>query len=299
MSNRISLEQALQAYRVMNAPAKFSWKKHWAQETFSSPDLLSCSEDEQQQFIKRLQECTVTICKGATTKVGRPVTLESVFDLLIDPNNRNIKKTDRYTVYGSSNGNRPVGDEAYDIWNGFQIIDIDIKDETRAKKLKYHIFKALHKCNWFMGVALSSSGMGLHVYTKITVPEDVDLPTMPGYNGANKLTDNHKRKVLYKTNFRHKFSFVYMACLSALEELEVDKTALESALSDAQKRITDLESQIETLTVDSAELILTIYEYMTGEKTADISKAMELVSTQLGITVTNPSTGLEGNVKQP
>ena len=236
MSNRISLEQALQAYRVMNAPAKFSWKKHWAQETFSSPDLLSCSEDEQQQFIKRLQECTVTICKGATTKVGRPVTLESVFDLLIDPNNRNIKKTDRYTVYGSSNGNRPVGDEAYDIWNGFQIIDIDIKDETRAKKLKYHIFKALHKCNWFMGVALSSSGMGLHVYTKITVPEDVDLPTMPGYNGANKLTDNHKRKVLYKTNFRHKFSFVYMACLSALEELEVDKTDLFKWLDRAMEK---------------------------------------------------------------
>jgi hypothetical protein len=38
---------------------------------------------------------------------------------------------------------------------------------------------------------------------------------------------------------------------------------------------------------------------MTGESTTDISKAMDLVSSQLGITVTNPSTGLEGNVKQP
>ena len=35
------------------------------------------------------------------------------------------------------------------------------------------------------------------------------------------------------------------------------------------------------------------------ESTRQITKAMELVSTQLGITVTNPSTGLEGNVKQP
>ena len=52
---KISLEQSLKAYRVMHAPAKFSWKQHYANETFSSPDMLSCTEDEQIQFKKRLE----------------------------------------------------------------------------------------------------------------------------------------------------------------------------------------------------------------------------------------------------
>ena len=48
--NKISLEQSLKAYQVMHAPSKFSWKQHWAQEKFSSPDMLSCTIDEQEQF---------------------------------------------------------------------------------------------------------------------------------------------------------------------------------------------------------------------------------------------------------
>lgn len=91
----------------------------------------------------------------------------------------------------------------------------------------------------------------------------------------------------------------YNELLDKYKKLDGDKTALANSLAEAQKRIAELESQIETTTVETAELILTIYEYMTGESTADISKAMDLVSSQLGITVTNPSTGLEGNVKQP
>ena len=91
----------------------------------------------------------------------------------------------------------------------------------------------------------------------------------------------------------------YNELLDKYKKLDGDKTALANSLADAQKRIAELESQIETTTVETAELIFTIYEYMTGESIADISKAMDLVSSQLGITVTNPSTGLEGNVKQP
>lgn len=91
----------------------------------------------------------------------------------------------------------------------------------------------------------------------------------------------------------------YNALLEQYKKLDGDKTALANSLADAQKRIAELESQIETTTIETAELIFTIYEYMTGERTTDISKAMDLVSSQLGITVTNPSTGLEGNVKQP
>ncbi len=91
----------------------------------------------------------------------------------------------------------------------------------------------------------------------------------------------------------------YNTLLENYNKIDGEKTALAAELKKAQDEIASLKSQIESLTVDSAELILTIYEYMTGESTTDISKAMDLVSTQLGITVTNPSTGLEGNVKQP
>ena len=95
---------------------------------------------------------------------------------------------------------------------------MDIKDAGMAKKLKTKIFKALHKCNWFLGIAFSASGMGLHIYTKIAIPENVDVPVMEGYS-SQVLADTQKRKVLYLTNFRHKFSFVYIACLSAMDEL--------------------------------------------------------------------------------
>ena len=91
----------------------------------------------------------------------------------------------------------------------------------------------------------------------------------------------------------------YNKLLEDYEKLQGDKSGVDKALADAQKTISDLQSQIETTTVETAELIFTIYEYMTGESTTDIAKAMDLVSKQLGITVTNPSTGLEGNVKQP
>ena len=52
--NKISLEQSLKAYQVHHAPSKFSWKQHWAQEKFSSYDMLSCTEDEKEQLVKMI-----------------------------------------------------------------------------------------------------------------------------------------------------------------------------------------------------------------------------------------------------
>ena len=167
MNSKISLEKALKAYEVMHAPSKFSWKQHYAQEKFSSPDYLSCTEDEKEQFKKRLRECNITITKGIKSTNGSSGTLEDIVETLINPVNRNIKKIDRSVVYSTSDGSRPTGDIAYDKWNGFQVIDMDIKDKDMAKALKLRIFKALHKCNWFMGITYSASGLGLHIYTKI------------------------------------------------------------------------------------------------------------------------------------
>ena len=234
-NNKISLEQSLKAYQVMHAPSKFSWKQHWAQEKFSSPDMLSCSEDEQEQFKKRLKECQITLCTGIKALSGESVTLDVVVSTITNAANKNIPKTQRKAIFSTSNGVRPTGDAAYDIWNGFQVIDMDIKDAAMAKKLKTRLFKSLYKCNWFMGITYSASGMGLHIYTKIAIPETLDVPVMQGYS-SQSVTDTQKKKMLYLTNFRHKFSFVYIACLAAAEELGFKKEDLLKWLDKAMNK---------------------------------------------------------------
>lgn len=91
----------------------------------------------------------------------------------------------------------------------------------------------------------------------------------------------------------------YNKLVENYNKLDGEKSAIASQLVDAQNKIADLENQIENLTVNSAELIFNIYEYLTGEQTSDIETAMKYVSNTLGITTTTPSTGVEGNVKQP
>lgn len=209
-TQNISLEQSLQAYRVMNTPTKFSWKQHWAQETFSDDDFFKCSDSEQRQFIKRLRECQVTICDNIKQTSGNVCTLEDLLKILTDETNKHVTKINKKVIYSTSNGERPVGKKAFRLWNGFQVIDMDIKDADLANKLKRHIFYKLHTCNWFMGVALSSSGKGLHVYTKISIPQESD-------------SDDYKKKLLYLTNFRHKYSFVYIATMSAIDILGFTK----------------------------------------------------------------------------
>lgn len=205
MSKNISLEKSLLAYKVMHTPTEFSWKQYWAKETFKNDELFKCSEEEQKQFQARLEECYLTLMPSikATTN-GRIITLKDLIDIITDPRNKDIKKIDRKVVYTSANGERPIGQQAYDMWGGFQVIDMDIKNEEYAKCFKRQIFERLKKYNWFLGVALSSSGKGLHIYTKIQIPES---------NNGDRL----KNKILYLTNFRHKYSFVYLACLKIIE----------------------------------------------------------------------------------
>ena len=200
-----NLDKALQSYRVMHTPPEYSWKQHWVSEKFSSPDYYKCTVDERKQFIKRLDECKVTICDNIKMTQGSTASLIDLVSNIVNVKNKGVKKTDRRVVYSSSNGQRPIGQNAYDIWDGFQVIDMDIKDADLSMKLKERLFKRLIKYNWFLGVAMSSSGKGLHIYTKIQI--------------AQSDSQNIKRKLLYLANFRHKYSFVYLACLSIGDEL--------------------------------------------------------------------------------
>ena len=206
----ITLEQSLQAYRIMHQPGKLSWKQHWANETFSNDDMLSCNEWEQKQYKKRLKECSCTICSNIKQTQGTACTLVDLIDVLMSDSNANLYKQNRKVVYSTGNGERPVGKKAFELWNGFQVIDLDIKNEDMAIQLKTHIFKHLYKYNWFMGVALSSSHQGLHVYTKIAIPQSEE-------------NSSSKKKLLYLTNFRHKYSFVYLSLVSGMQEYGYSK----------------------------------------------------------------------------
>jgi hypothetical protein len=213
MAKDITLEQSLQAYRVMSTPTKLSWKQHWAQEVFSNDDYMLCDEDEKIQFTKRLKECQITICSNIKQHEGVSCTLKELVDTIISEDNKNCAKINRKVIYSTANGERPVGKKAFELWNGFQVIDMDIKDADLAQKLKEHIFKSLNKCNWFLGVTLSSSGKGLHIYTKILISE------------ADQ-KDIKRKKLLFLTNFRHKYSFVYIACLNVMEKYSFGKDDL-------------------------------------------------------------------------
>ena len=89
---------------------------------------------------------------------------------------------------------------------------MDIKDYNMARVLKEKIFERLKKYNWFLGVVLSSSQKGLHIYTKIQIPENE--------------TDWEKKRILFFSNFRHKYSFVYLACMKLQDELGFNRDQL-------------------------------------------------------------------------
>ena len=212
MTKNISLEQSLQAYRIMSTPTQLSWKQHWANEVFTNDSYIDCNEDEKKQFLKRLEESECTICDSIKHTKGVSKTLKNLLYIIQDTSNKGVSKINRKVVYSTSNGERPIGKKAFELWNGLQVIDMDIKDAKLASQLKQWIFDHLKKCNWFVGVVLSSSGKGLHIYTKITVPESE--------------SDEDKRRLLYLTNFRHKYSFVYIVCVNAMEKFGYTKDQL-------------------------------------------------------------------------
>ena len=202
-TEKYSLEKSLQAYRVLHTPTQFSVKQHWANETFEHDRYNECTEEEKAKCNEILSESKITYAQNIRSNNNCSIiTLKDLVDKLTDTQYKSINKQDRHVIYTSDNGERPIGKHAFDIWGGFQVIDMDIKDKEIAEYLKSRLFCRLKKYNWFLGVVTSSSGKGLHVYTKIQVPQDMDLS---------------KKKLLYLTNFRHKYSFVYLASIKALE----------------------------------------------------------------------------------
>ena len=200
-----SLNDALQQYRVLHTPVHLSIYQFYAKQKFSKANILECEPEERESWKERATTPSITIIDSIKGKVGRVASLYDLMETLIDPARANIVKERRSVVYSSCDGIRPIGSNAYDKWNGFQVIDMDIKNREYAMYLKKELFKRLKKYNWFFGVAFSSSGKGLHIYTKIRIPQS---------------DDSRKKKLLYLVNYRHKYSFVYLACIKILENMK-------------------------------------------------------------------------------
>ena len=224
---RITLDKVLQAYRVIAAPARMS---HWYQdisdlvaemhdhiEGDNVMDLLKAgvlARNLWATMMTKAGSVKLTIADSITVKPGvqnHICTIKDLVEIITDPVNAGIDKLKRKVLYSTNDGTRAAGNDAFTKWNGFQVIDMDIKNPEIAKKLKVHIFNKLCKCNWFLGVTLSASGKGLHIYTKIHVPDEEEMT---------------KRRLTYLANFRHKYSFVYIACLDAMDSIGFTKYQL-------------------------------------------------------------------------
>lgn len=129
----------------------------------------------------------------------RTRTLGGIMELIATDNNTD--KSNREQIYSVTTGMRPVSD-AYHLWNGFQIFDLDLKNSPTPHDpadIKQRLFNDLSHYNWFLGVGLSTSGNGIHIYTKVARPHQYYLTP----------EDNESLlKYWYRTSYVQKFSII-------------------------------------------------------------------------------------------
>jgi hypothetical protein len=106
-------------------------------------------------------------------KKYRTRTLGEIFELILSDKLKNISKDERPQLYFVWDGSRPNND-MYHKWNGLQVFDLDLKNsnnfdisnKTQKEALRENLYAHLCKFHWFVGIGYSSSGNGLHIYTK-------------------------------------------------------------------------------------------------------------------------------------
>lgn len=209
-NNELSMSDILDQFRVMSNEYQSFTKDKDIKVTDGPADYRQAYEQDRKELEKRLAfvECLVT--NSVYASEGFIYTWNDIFKLLGDPIYKNVQKTDRKVVFSTSGVHRPVGEKSFDIWNGLQIIDLDIKDEYIATELKELIFNDLSKYHWFLGICKSASGKGLHVWTKIT-PITIT---------------SSKRRIEYLCNYRMKYSYVYIVLSKYAAQLGYDKAKI-------------------------------------------------------------------------
>lgn len=138
------------------------------------------------------------------TKVYSTRTLGELLFEITNEDLRYIDKTQRQQIYMTYDGSRPKSDE-YWKWNGLQVFDIDLKEWVKRgnniKKLKDRLFETLSDFRWFLWICFSSSGRGIHIYTKVAPPHHVYI--------KDEAKNNQISEYCYRINYYTKASVIY------------------------------------------------------------------------------------------
>lgn len=207
-SGKTAMTDIYEQFRCMSKEYEAFNEEDTDQEIYSSVNFKECSKEEQDRYLDSiLSMVSCLITNSIYDKVGIVQSWKDVWMLIQDPIYKNVEKASRKVVFSVSSNNRPIGEKSFSMWNGIQIIDIDIKNKKIANELKLKIFEDLNKYHWFLGVAKSASGKSLHVWTKIT---------------PISYTDENK-KIEYLCNFRHKYSYLYIVLTKYMKEIGYTK----------------------------------------------------------------------------
>lgn len=219
--NKKSISEILDSFRQISEDYNEFNNTQINRREYSSYIYDECSEDERIDFyIDQLENIKCLVINSIYEHVGMIWNFGDIYELMHQDSYQNIDKINRKVLYSTFNNNRPVGENSYGGWNGFQTIDLDIKDEYIASELKPRIFDELKQFNWFLGVCKSASGKGLHIWTKI-----------------NPISEELKnKKIEYLCNFRHKYSYVYVVLNKYSKELNYTKDDIMSYLDMAMSK---------------------------------------------------------------
>lgn len=222
---RQTLSETLESFRQISRDYG-DMHGHEEDDTYSSADFTACTQEERGRFTaSELMQLQCLVTQDIRQSHGTVMSWADIFGLIRDPEYAKTEKSARRVVFSTESTARPVGDVSYGVWNGLQIIDVDIKDRALALRLKPALFRDLCMYGWFLGCAVSASGKSLHIWTKMTpMTQDPD-----------------NRRVEYLCNFRHKYSYVYIALLKHMKEMSYDRdmifTFLDMAMAKPQQGI--------------------------------------------------------------
>lgn len=167
---------------------------------YSSEYFSKCTLEEQNDFLSYLnQSVYVFICDRVNGYSGTTSTMDVVYKMVINEQNKDIVKSNRKLIYPTRQARQAGSAKNWMDWGGFQVIDLDIKNVDLTNIIKPILFEYLKLQQWFLGITRSASGSGIHIWTKI-----------------KPLSMNQSARIKeYQLNFRHKFSFVY-CCLEQI-----------------------------------------------------------------------------------
>jgi UDP-N-acetylglucosamine transferase subunit ALG13 len=162
--------------------------------------------------------------------VDKLYTTRTLGELLIEitsPDNRSLNKQERPQIYMTYDSTRPKRNECYK-WNGLQVFDIDLKewvnkDSGNVYTLKRELYDILINYSWFLWIVISSSGKGIHIYTKVAPPPHLFM-SLP--------ENEYMCRYWYNINYIQKSSII-LSILKDMEKMEIqDSSSSDDIFSD-------------------------------------------------------------------